>query len=261
MATAMLTPIPSAQMRPSRPSIKPMPPRNSAAMARRPSGLGIPSVRPKYSSVGCKPAPPNQPSAFCAPCANITAPRTTLIANSMGSSGVCRVRFSALATQPAIFFTVLETAHIFDDLPFMTSRLCSQVAAQRPAAVETLFLAPLPLRMRDRLGKLLLRRGAEQRFQVAFLDRLFLHQSLHDLLQNVSPALQNLFHPLVGGVHDPPDLRVDLFGGAFAIVAFFARQPGFQIAGLPRLSIGQISEPVAHPEPRNHLPGQRRGAL
>src|ERR1039457_5972973 len=70
----MFKAMPRAATRESRPTIKPRPPKNSAAIARIASNAGICMVFVKKPMVPLKPSPPNQPNIFCAPCAKNTTP-------------------------------------------------------------------------------------------------------------------------------------------------------------------------------------------
>src|ERR1017187_3640564 len=70
----MFKAMPRAATRESRPTIKPRPPKNSAAIARIANNAGICMVFVKKPMVPLKPSPPNQPNIFCAPCAKNTTP-------------------------------------------------------------------------------------------------------------------------------------------------------------------------------------------
>src|ERR1035437_726584 len=70
----MFKAMPRAATRESRPTIKPRPPKNSAAIARIANNAGICIVFVKKPMVPLKPSPPNQPNIFCAPCAKNTTP-------------------------------------------------------------------------------------------------------------------------------------------------------------------------------------------
>src|ERR1019366_3922678 len=73
IATTITQAMPNAATRPSRPTIRPIPPKNSAATTRNANTAGMP-VCSKPLMVAEKPRPPHQPSIFCAPCAKNTAP-------------------------------------------------------------------------------------------------------------------------------------------------------------------------------------------
>src|SRR5664280_2638134 len=70
----MFKAMPRAATRESSPTIKPRPPKNSAAIARIANNAGICMVFVKKPMVPLKPSPPNQPNIFCAPCAKNTTP-------------------------------------------------------------------------------------------------------------------------------------------------------------------------------------------
>src|SRR3989442_10815247 len=70
----MLHAMPKAATRVRRPRISPMPPKNSAAMARKAKGAGLCIMSVKKCIVPESPYPPNQPSIFCEPWAKKTTP-------------------------------------------------------------------------------------------------------------------------------------------------------------------------------------------
>src|ERR1017187_4192618 len=74
----MFIAMPNAAIRVRNPTIRPRPPKNSAAMARKASGAGMCMTPVKKPIVAEKPKPPNQPNIFCAPCAKKTIPSTSL---------------------------------------------------------------------------------------------------------------------------------------------------------------------------------------
>src|SRR5258706_1346296 len=74
----MFPQIPNAAMRVRNPTISPIPPKNSAAIARNASGAGMCIIRVNAPMVAHNPYPPNHPSIFWAPCAKKTTPRTIL---------------------------------------------------------------------------------------------------------------------------------------------------------------------------------------
>src|SRR3989442_2561970 len=77
MAPSMTAAMPSAATRVKRPTARPRGPRNSAMMVSTATGDGTPDFGRK-SRVPLKPEPPNQPSTFCAPWANITTASVSL---------------------------------------------------------------------------------------------------------------------------------------------------------------------------------------
>src|SRR5579864_5644145 len=78
MATTMFVAIPKTAIRVRKPMIRPIPPKNSAQIARKANGAGMCMVPVKNPIVPANPEPPNQPSIFCAPSAKKTTPRTSL---------------------------------------------------------------------------------------------------------------------------------------------------------------------------------------
>ena len=58
--------------------MSPIPPKNSAAIAKKASGAGTCIIPVKNPIVPANPNPPNQPNIFCAPCAKKTTPSTSL---------------------------------------------------------------------------------------------------------------------------------------------------------------------------------------
>jgi hypothetical protein len=60
-----------------KPRNKAIGPRNSVKIARIAKTAGICILSLKDASVVAKPPPPNQPRTFCAPCGNMTIPRST----------------------------------------------------------------------------------------------------------------------------------------------------------------------------------------
>src|SRR3989454_12701134 len=73
IAPVMTAAIPKAAKRVRQPKKTPMPPKNSAAITSVAMGAGMPFL-PNASTVPLNPAPPHQPSIFCAPCAKKIAP-------------------------------------------------------------------------------------------------------------------------------------------------------------------------------------------
>ena len=70
-----------------------MPPKNSAAITSVATGAGMPCL-PNASTVPLNPAPPHQPSIFCAPCAKKIAPSASRM-----TSGPRRVMRASFGTQ------------------------------------------------------------------------------------------------------------------------------------------------------------------
>jgi hypothetical protein len=58
--------------------MRPIPPKNSAALSIEASGAGICITLVKKAIVPENPGPPNKPNIFCAPCAKKTIPGTSL---------------------------------------------------------------------------------------------------------------------------------------------------------------------------------------
>src|SRR6266853_5195389 len=77
-ATTMLHRTPKAATRVRKPRIRPMPPRNSAIMARNAntSGMWAPCVKPAITFEN--PGPPKSPNVFCRPCGRIMMPAASL---------------------------------------------------------------------------------------------------------------------------------------------------------------------------------------
>src|SRR6266851_10122523 len=77
-ATTMLQRTPKAAMRVSKPRISPIPPRNSAMMARNANttGMWAPCVKPAITFEN--PGPPKSPNVFCRPCGRIMMPAASL---------------------------------------------------------------------------------------------------------------------------------------------------------------------------------------
>src|SRR5579885_3003022 len=105
-------------------------------------------------------------------------------------------------------------------------------------------------------------RGAliQKLIQLPFVQSLLLHQPVDDAVQVLTPLFEDGFHALVEFVDDPSDFVINLFGGAFAVVALIDVKGGTEESGLDRLSIGDISQALAHAEPRDHLTRQLRCA-
>jgi hypothetical protein len=97
-ATAMVTPMPKAQMRVPSPIINPIEPIDSASTAINAKMYGIPMVAVKKCMVPVKPYPPNQPSSFCAPCGNITKPKAMRSTVLEYSSYVAKILFNMFVT-------------------------------------------------------------------------------------------------------------------------------------------------------------------
>src|SRR6202035_1801450 len=64
--------------REKKPRIRPMPPRNSAMMARNANTTGMCAPLVKPAIVLEKPAPPKSPKVFCRPCGRIMMPAASL---------------------------------------------------------------------------------------------------------------------------------------------------------------------------------------
>src|SRR5579863_10180179 len=77
-ATSMLHKTPNAATRVRKPRIRPMPPRNSAMMARNANTTGMCAPLVKPAIVLEKPAPPKSPKVFCRPCGRIMTPAANL---------------------------------------------------------------------------------------------------------------------------------------------------------------------------------------
>src|SRR5262245_11911434 len=100
--------IPNAATLPRKPKMRPNPPRNSAQIARNANRAGMPDCW-KLAIVAVNPGPPNQPSAFCAPCTKNTIPTTNLKTVKVGSL-VVRIRRQNIKRPPLLMDVQLQRA-------------------------------------------------------------------------------------------------------------------------------------------------------
>src|SRR5579862_4057269 len=89
----MLHAMPKAATRARKPTINPIPPRNSAMIARNANGARICIIPVNACIVPENPNPPNQPKTFCAPCRKNTTPRTNRSSVKTPSFEVASNRF------------------------------------------------------------------------------------------------------------------------------------------------------------------------
>src|SRR5206468_7378279 len=80
IAPVMTAAIPKTARRVRQPKKTPRPPKNSAAITSIAMGAGMPCLV-KASTVPLNPAPPHQPSIFCAPCAKKITPSASRMTN------------------------------------------------------------------------------------------------------------------------------------------------------------------------------------